>query len=283
MPNIEDVEEAVKTAFSYNKDLSCTQLAFFGGSFTAIDKTYMLSLLEIGKKLTDKFGLAGIRISTRPDCIDEEILHTLKKYGVNDIELGAQSMFDDVLFHNDRGHTAQAVIKASNLIKEMGIGLGLQMMTGLYNSNSFKDFETAKALVNLKPKTLRVYPTVVFEDTRLCDLYRSGEYIPQTTDEAVETCTKIIKLCEKENVKIIRMGLHSSEQLSCAVAGVNHPSFMQLCQSKIFLDDLLEKLGEKGSYTIKVPPKQLSVAIGQKKSNVEKLKALGYDVKFEVS
>lgn len=281
LPFEEDIEKAVQIAYSHHKDLSETEIAFFGGSFTAIDKDYMLRLLKKGSELVENFSLKGIRISTRPDFIDKDILSILKNHKVTAIELGAQSMDDEVLFANDRGHTSEDIINASELIRANGFELGLQMMTGLYLSNSEKDYETALKIAKIHPDTLRVYPTVVFKETRLCELFQSGEYIPQTLDEAVKTCSKIIELCEKEDIKIIRIGLHSSGELQAAIGGVNHPAFTELCLSHLFLKNIKKRLKTKGKYIIYVNPKEVSVAIGQKKSNLLALKNLGFIVKIK--
>ena len=143
-PDENDVYEAVNRASgSKHFEPKNTQIAFFGGSFTALDREYMLSLLKAAKNIANEYGLAGIRISTRPDCIDTEILSLLKEYGVKAIELGAQSMCDDVLEANKRGHTALDAEKASELIKNHGLEIGLKMTTGLYTDSREKTLYTA--------------------------------------------------------------------------------------------------------------------------------------------
>ncbi len=283
LPNENDLEKAVHTAFINNHNLSNTELAFFGGSFTAIEKSYMNRLLVSGSNLVREYGLKGIRISTRPDFISEEILATLKTHNVTAIELGAQSMDDNVLKSNERGHCSDDVVSSSKLIKKNGFELGLQMMTGLFRSSYELDLITAEKLVELKPDTLRVYPTIIFSGTRLEELFVSNEYKPQTIDEAIKVCCKIIELCENNDVNLIRLGLHSSEQLAKAVAGPNHPAFKELCLSNIFLKRLLNSLNTKGNYTVYVREKDLSIATGQKKDNINKLKNLGFEVKFKIN
>ena len=159
------------------------EIAFFGGSFTAIDRSYMIALLEAAKKYVNKFN--GIRISTRPDYVDPEVLDLLKVYGVTSIELGAQSMCDDVLALNERGHTAEQVRKASFLIRSAGFSLGLQMMTGLYGSDLQKDIVTANEIISLHPDTVRIYPTVVMKQTKLEEYMLSGLYQPYTLEQSV--------------------------------------------------------------------------------------------------
>lgn len=256
------------------------EIAFFGGSFTAIDRTYMLSLLNATKKFRDKFG--GIRISTRPDYIDKEILDILKSYGVTSIELGAQSMSDDVLFANDRGHSAESVFKSSEFIKSYGFSLGLQMMTGLYKSDIQKDLYTAETFVKINPDTVRIYPTVIMKDTKLAELYLNGEYTPYSLEKSVSLCSKLIELFEKNNIKIIRLGLHYSDSLVNNSYGDNyHPAFKELCENKLFYDKFIEKAKDFPDLneikTVVINSKSLSKFLGQKRSNVKKLNELGYN------
>lgn len=256
------------------------EIAFFGGSFTAIDRTYMLSLLDATKKFRDKF--CGIRISTRPDYIDKETLDILKSYGVTSIELGAQSMSDDVLRANDRGHSAESVFKSSELIKSYGFSLGLQMMTGLYKSDIQKDLYTAETFVKINPDTVRIYPTVIMKDTKLADLYLSGEYIPYSLEKSVNLCSKLIELFEKNNIKIIRLGLHYSDSLVNNSYGDNyHPAFKELCENKLFYDKFIEKAkyfsNPNEIKEVIINQKSLSKFLGQKKSNVKNLNELGYN------
>ena len=247
------------------------KIAFFGGSFTAIDRTYMLSLLDATKKFRDKF--CGIRISTRPDYIDKEILDILKSYGVTSIELGAQSMSDDVLLANDRGHSAESVFKSSELIKNYGFSLGLQMMTGLYKSDIQKDLYTAETFAKINPDTVRIYPTVIMKDTKLAELYLNGEYTPYSLEKSVNLCSKLIELFEKNNIKIIRLGLHYSDSLVNNSYGDNyHPAFKELCENKLFYDKFIEKAKDFPDLneikTVVINSKSLSKFLGQKRSNV---------------
>ena len=209
-----------------------TEIAFFGGSFTAIDRQYMLELLTAAKPFTGVFK--GIRISTRPDCIDDEVLALLKEYGVTSIELGAQSMDNSVLELNNRGHKAEDVVNASKRIKEFGFSLGLQMMTGLYGATPEKDLATAKKIIELKPDTVRIYPTVVMKNTDLAEYYLNGSFVPYTLEESVSLCSTLILLFAKADIKIIRLGLHYSDSLvKNSLDGNYHPAFKELCESRI--------------------------------------------------
>lgn len=277
IPKKEDIDSAVAVALkSKNYDPENSEIAFFGGSFTAINRDYMLYLLSTAYKYVENKSVAGIRVSTRPDAINREVLGILKEYGVTSVELGAQSMVDSVLLSNNRGHSAEDVKNASKLIKDFGFSLGLQMMTGLYKDTEDYDIFTAKELIALKPDTIRIYPTIILKDTLLCDKYYSGELVPQSVDSAAELCAKLFIMFNKQNIKVIRLGLHSIDESSYA-AGPWHPAFSEICQSKIMLEKITDKLTVKGKYIIFVNPSFLSKTIGQKRININYLKNKGYD------
>ncbi len=242
----------------------------------------MISLLSVASEYTDRFK--GIRISTRPDCIDEEVLCILADYHVTAIELGAQSMNDEVLRLNHRGHNSDAVRRASQLIKDHGFSLGLQMMTGLYGSTDSKDVDTAKEFISLNSDTVRIYPTVVLEGTELARLWSEGAYTPPDADSAVDLCASLIPMFENAGINIIRVGLHSSETMEQKiVAGAYHPAFRELCENRIFLKIIIDTLKQncirKGEINVFVSPLQVSKFIGQKKSNLTALYAMGYSVR----
>ncbi len=242
----------------------------------------MISLLDAVKPYVSNFK--GIRLSTRPDYIDDEILTILKDYGVTTIELGAQSMDDFVLASNNRGHSAQDVKDVSRLIKQYGFSLGLQMMTGLYKADFESDMYTADEFVKLSPDCVRIYPTVIMKDTDLADLYLNKEYTPYTLDESVELCAQIIEFFYENNIDIIRVGLHYSDSLiEGSIGGNYHPAFKELCENKIFLNKILKSIINVNSKDIivTVNPSSVSKMIGQNKSNLNKLTDMGYKVKVE--
>ena len=256
------------------------EIAFFGGSFTAIDREYMLSLLEAAKPYINSFK--GIRISTRPDYIDDDILILLKKYNVTTIELGAQSMRDEVLAANSRGHSARQVREAFKLIRSYGFNAGLQMMTGLYKATPELDMLTAKEFVKLNPDCVRVYPTVVIKDTELAGLFKSGEYKPYTLEESIDLCADILKLFYDNNIDVIRVGLHYSDSLvKNSLFDNYHPAFKELCESKILFDNVKKQLTDYKNIRIYVNPASVSKLIGQKRSNIIELNSLGYSVSVD--
>lgn len=279
-PSADDVRAAVETALKKkNYDY---EIAFFGGSFTAIDREYMLSLLKAAYDYVKDGRVNGIRISTRPDCIDEEVLDILKKYGVTSIELGAQSMDDEVLRANFRGHTAEDVENASRLIKSFGFELGLQMMTGLYLDTDEKAVQTAKKIINLAPDTVRIYPTVVLKNTYLAKLYEDELYKPQTVDDAANLCTKIVPMFEKAGIRVIRLGLHSSPELKKnMIAGAFHDSFGEIVKSRYMLNKILKY--PPADYEIMVNSKSVSQLKGQQKRNIYFLMEEGYNIKVTVN
>ena len=281
----DEVDSAVQVALNGSKNTSEGEIAFFGGSFTAIERQYMITLLQRAKKYVDTGLFKGIRISTRPDCIDGEVLCILKQYGVTSIELGCQSMDDTVLAMNDRGHGSKAVLDSARLIKDMGFELGVQMMTGLFGDSDETAIETAKKLISLKPDTVRIYPTVVLENTRLHELYLKGEYTPQSVEQASSLCARLIIMFENAGVKVIRVGLHSGGDVQQGyVAGAFHPAFKELCDGKIYLDRVLNEIKEKqiskGNIEIEVSPKYISALTGQKRCNITYLESIGYKVKI---
>lgn len=282
MPASDDVKAAVEQAKSSRfGGANQTEIAFFGGSFTAIDRQEMTTLLSAAEPYVKSGEVAGIRVSTRPDAIDDEVLDILAHYGVTTIELGAQSMDDRVLTLNRRGHTAEDVENASRLIKSRGIALGLQMMTGLYGDTRDGAVETARRLAELSPDMVRIYPTIVLKNTYLAELAESGEFISDSLDDTVELCAKLLLFFEKRGIPVIRLGLHELKEEDI-VSGPWHPAFSQLCRSRIYLNKLIPAFADKpaGEYTLLVGRGETSNAAGQKKSNKLSLSKLGYEIKI---
>lgn len=274
-----------RAAATMESEASDAEIAFFGGSFTAIPSAYRRSLLEAAQPYLAKGWFSGIRISTRPDAIDRGILDELKDYRVTAIELGAQSMTDEVLARNLRGHTAADVERASRLIRENGFSLGLQMMTGLPGDSARGAAETARRLAALKPDTMRIYPAIVMKDTLMAEWYAAGAYLPPSLDETVELCAELLRFFEEERgIPVIRLGLHAEkEMLTGKLAGPWHPAFRQLCEGRLYYQKAVEKLRlcrpQAGSFCIRVHPRALSSMVGQKRCNMEVLARAGYRVK----
>ena len=272
LPDGEEVRTICEKALREARSPADTEIAFFGGSFTAIPRDYMLELLSAASEFVGEGRFRGIRCSTRPDCISHEILELLKSYGVTAIELGAQSMDDEVLRANERGHSAQDVRDAAALIKEHGIELGLQMMTGLWLSTPEKDMKTAEEIIALRPETVRIYPVVVLENTVLAELYKSGEYRMTPFEDMTQLCADMMLRFTEAGIRVIKCGLHASEFVERdMVAGYYHPAYREICESLIYRRVIGEQLREKGitsgSVTVAVNDRCISKAAGQNRSN----------------
>lgn len=248
------------------------ELAFLGGSFTGIDEKDMLTYLQIVQPYIEQGEIKSIRISTRPDYINEKILDILQQYNVKDIELGAQSLNEEVLAFAKRGHTVRDVENASQLIKSYGFSLGLQMMIGLPLDSVEKSKETAKKILKLGAESTRIYPTLVINNTDLADLYRQNKYKALSLEEAVDWTAEIYKIFSQSSIKILRVGLHPSEALingTELLAGPFHVSFKELVLTKIW-QEKFEKL-PINTKTILVNPKEINYAIGYNSKNKQLL------------
>ncbi len=281
-PSGNDVREICTKALGEIKSPENTEIAFFGGSFTAIPQSYMIELLESAYEFIGNGKFKGIRISTRPDCITPEILDLLRKYGVTAIELGAQSMSDTVLSANERGHTAEDVYKAGALIREYGFELGLQMMVGLYKSTIHDEYQTFSAIKGIHPDTVRIYPVVILKNTRLGELYRSGEYKLFDFETVLYMSSAFLEKFEKLGIRVIKCGLHASEFVEKdMIGGFYHPAFRELCENEIYRRKMECKIDrDKKSCVFAVNPSCISKAVGQRKSNILYFKENGIEVKI---
>lgn len=270
------VREAIAHASAITPQGTRRQLAFYGGSFTAIPTEMQCELLGAAKPYLDDGTVSAIRLSTRPDAIDDDVLSRLKEYGVETVELGAQSLDDEVLRLSQRGHTAQDVENASKLIKNAGFKLILQMMTGLPGDSDLKCIKTAERIISLCPDGVRIYPTVIVKNTELCDMWCRGEYPEHTLEDAVRICAVLTEMFDAAGIPIIRMGLNPTDELSggAAVAGAYHPALGELVHSRIMLDRARKLLAgtEPGSETVLgVNSSDVSKMTGQHRCNIETL------------
>ena len=247
------------------------EAAFFGGSFTGIDMQKQTELLRAAYEYVKRGSVDGIRCSTRPDYINKEITENFKTYGGTCIELGVQSTDEQVLKCSRRGHTFDDVKAASEIIKQSGISLGLQMMIGLVGDTAEKAVKTAADIISLKPDCVRIYPTLVVKDTELYNMYRAGAYKPLTTEEAVEQLSVIIPMFERENISIIRVGLQTTEEINeDTVSGPYHPAIKELAEGRIIRKVIEKNIpGFKAhtKITIGCNPSRVSEVIGHKKCN----------------
>lgn len=274
MPDIQDVKNTIdKHLDTFKEKDRVVEVAFFGGNFTGLPEKMQDDFLKIVQPYLEKGLVDGIRCSTRPDYIDEKRVKTLKSLGMKTIELGAQSTNDMVLHKCGRGHTFKDIETASQIIVNEGITLGLQMMLGLPFDSFENDMQTAHDIVRLGAKETRIYPCIVVKDTELEKLYNNGEYKPLTLDDAVEQSATLYEYFNENDVKVLRIGLHTSEDLDGAayVAGPYHKNFAEMVYSRIW-GRKFDKIDKKSDeIVIEVPESQLNHAIGYKGENKKKL------------
>lgn len=275
-----DVERIIEEHLSTFNPESTKEVAFYGGSFTAIDMDIQKELLEIPFNYKREGKIDGIRLSTRPDCIDEIVLKNLKYYLVDTIELGVQSLDESVLIESGRGHSTQDVYIAANLIKEFGFNLGLQMMVGLPSDNFEKVIHTCKQFVALSPYCVRIYPTLIIKDTYLEKQYFEGQYSPISLEEAIDLCSILLMLFQINNIDVIRIGLQPTENIQMGkdvVAGPFHPAFRQMVETNIYkilfkhYFDLNNTETKNRQLVIESNSRNISSIAGQKSSNIEYL------------
>ena len=273
---------------SIDKENAQIEIAFFGGSFTAIEEERQEELLQVASEFVKSGQVESIRVSTRPDALDKKILKRLKKYKVKTIELGVQSSNNYILKRINRGHTFEDVKRAAKLIRWNGFRLGVQMMVGLPESTTIDEINTAKELIKLKPKMVRIYPVLVIKNTPLEKELEKGTYKPLTVVQAVEVCKEIVRLFHDKNIDIIRIGLQPTDEISEpgsekseVVAGPYHPAFRQLVESAMWYDSIVGKIKRLNvkvkEVEVTVNPVDANNVIGHKKENVKNLKEL-YDV-----
>ncbi len=254
------------------------EIAFFGGSFTGIDRALMIYLLDTAEGYVKSGRVSGIRLSTRPDYIDGEILDILKKYTVNAVELGIQSTSDKVLALSKRGHTADVSARAARAVVDAGFDFVGQMMIGLPGSTREDEIKTALDICRFGAVAARVYPTVVFRKTELCLMSERKEYVPLDNETAVSRSADVLDIFDKNSVDVLRVGLCASENLASeteVAGGANHPALGELAMSELFFRRICEKLGDSPqngkALRIYVPQGSVSKAVGQKKHNIERL------------
>lgn len=275
-----EVDGLIKDALATLPVDAEAEIAFFGGSFTGIDRALMLRLLETAQGYVDCGAVKSIRLSTRPDYVNAEILKILSRFSVRTIELGLQSMDDEVLVATKRGHTADQARQACKMILNAGFSLVGQMMIGLPASDAEKERRTAEEIVALGAVAARIYPTVVFYDTPLCEMAKRGEYIPLTVEEAAERSALALGVFEAHGVPCIRIGLCATEDLTSAeavYAGPNHPALGEMVWNAYYYKKIKEAVKTAGlegkDIVLHVPKGEMSKAIGQKRCNLNRLTA----------
>lgn len=276
-PTVDDVKNVIDQHLTtLQPGCGRVEVAFFGGSFTGLSIAHQNEYLQVVQPYLESGRVDGIRISTRPDYISQELINNLSKKRVVAIELGAQSMDEEVLNLSGRGHTPRNVVNAAGMIKDAGFELGLQMMTGLPGDTPEKSLNTAHAIIELQADNTRIYPTLVIRDTPLEALYLHGKYSPQTIEEAIALCAQLYEVFQQAGVKVLRMGLHPAENFlngQTLVAGPFHQAFGEQVMTQVWhLRFALYPGYLPGTkIDIYVNPAQLNAAIGYKALNRKKL------------
>jgi histone acetyltransferase (RNA polymerase elongator complex component) len=271
------VRRTVEEALRRSPGVRGYQLAFYGGSFTAIPEAAQQELLDAAAPYLRSGVLSSLRLSTRPDAVDARTLERLRKAGVTVIELGAQSLDDEVLRAAGRGHTARQVRIASRAVQDAGFSLILQMMTGLPGQSAESAYSTAVEIAALHPDGVRIYPTVIVRGTELYERWKAGTYSEHTVEEAVRQCARIVPVFEEAGIPILRLGLNPTEELSGgdAAAGAYHPALGELVRSRILLDQMerqLDGVPAEGIIHLSVNRKTVSKAVGQHRQNLAQLR-----------
>ena len=275
------VADQIREALGTTTEQDEAEIAYFGGSFTGIDRELMVYLLDVAEQFVQspipgKARVRGIRMSTRPDYISQEIVGILSRYSISAVELGLQSMDDLVLAASERGHDAACAEQACRLLTDAGFAVVGQMMIGLPGSTPESEIASAERICALGVSGARIYPTVVFADTALQVMMQKGDYRPLSIAEAVARSAEVLAVFEEHGVRVLRIGLCASDNLcdpDCAVAGANHPAMGELVRSELYYRNLRKLLsGAKAPVqTVYIPARELSVAIGQHRQNLLRL------------
>lgn len=273
----EDVRQEIEKYLKmYKDDSRKKQIAFFGGSFTGLEVEDQIRFLNVANEYIERGLVENIRVSTRPDYISELILKILKQKNVQIIELGVQSMDDEVLEASKRGHTSEQVVKASKLIKKYGFTLGHQVMVGLPKSTLEKEIQTMNKCIELKPEIVRIYPVYVLEESKLWDMYETKEYTPLELEDAIKRASEMYSLCVKNNINVIRIGLQTTEEINSRnlkIVGPVCDNYKERVLSRIACEKVMEKIYKiKSNKEIKLitRPKEVNYIVGNNKSNLHK-------------
>jgi histone acetyltransferase (RNA polymerase elongator complex component) len=268
--------EASLASLPSDEKMKEKQVAFYGGSFTAIPKDEQILYLKAAQAFLASGMIDSIRVSTRPDALNEEILQMLKEHGVKTVELGVQSMIDEVLSLSKRGHSTEDVISAVSRLKRRGFEVGLQLMIGLPGDTFDRFLQTLDRVIDLRPDFVRIHPTLVLKGAPLETLWSSGRYSPLSLDEAIQWLKGGILKLEAASIPVARIGLQPTEELEKdLLAGPYHPALHQLVDSDIFYDMAQQLLQTtlNGSRAIFVcSPREVSNLRGQGNKNILKLK-----------
>jgi histone acetyltransferase (RNA polymerase elongator complex component) len=233
-PSSTEIKKTVETYLSTWRGCGQREAAFYGGSFTALPESVQTGYLESVAGFVTDGRLDGVRVSTRPDCIWEPTPGFLRSRHVRTVELGAQSMIDEILKLSGRGHTERDTVRAVKVLKDGGLKVGLQLMPGLPGDTVETVLESTRTAVSLAPDFIRIYPTLVVKDTPLERMYLTGGYEPWALDRMLEVTVRMLRLFSEAGIPVIRIGLpHSGDFYRDVVAGPYHPGFGGLVRAAL--------------------------------------------------
>jgi len=254
------------------------EIAFYGGNFTGLAPAEQERLLGMAYRYVEAGTVKQIRISTRPDALDRGAVERLAHFGVRTVEIGAQSLDDEVLAAARRGHTAAAVRGAVNRLKEREMAVILHLMAGLPGDDAGKFAATLTRTAALEPRAVRLHPTLVFTGTALAAAYLQGHYTPLTLPEAVEICREACDFLEGKGIGVIRLGLQDTALMGkpgMVLGGPYHPAFGALVaaarwRKRAFA--LLAGADIRGRNVVfSIPAGKESVFRGNRNSNIQAL------------
>ncbi len=293
MPSDQEIIQTIQSRLSTIPEGTVTELGFFGGTFTGLPYAEQERLLQLVHPYIEDGSISSIRLSTRPDYITDEGVSLLSRYGVTTVELGVQSLSDEVLQAVNRGYTSADVEKAARIIQSHGIEVGMQMMVGLPNDSAERSLDTARRIIDLGATNTRIYPTLVIPHTQLSAMYHSGQYAPLTLDEAIAWTAPVLKLFEDHHIAVLRVGLHPTEGFINGIdyeAGPFHVAFKQLVQSYIWKSVFIDFFDKDHHFpirplTILVSPDMLTAAVGYHALNKKfiRMHTRIHNVKFQPS
>ncbi len=207
-------------------------------SFSQSENKAKEKLRELLKKEQEKNERANVRavafcVETRPDYCFEEHINEMLDFGVTRVEIGVQSVFDDVLEAMNRGHTVEDVVRATQLAKDSFLKVTYHIMPGLPGSNIEKDYEVFRILFSderFKPDALKIYPTLVIRGTKLWDLWKTGKYKALTLDETIDLLVKVKQIIP-EYCRIMRIQRDIPSDIPDA--GIKVSNLRQLVHEKL--------------------------------------------------
>ena len=280
------VSRTVAEWLGHSRNRSEVQVAFYGGSFTCLPVERQISLLGAVQQFIQSKDVGSIRLSTRPDCINEEVCDLLLENGVKTVELGVQSLDDHVLTASNRGHSCEDSLLAAGILKKKGLQLGVQLMPGLPGETTVSFFKSLRQVIEIKPDFVRLYPTLVIRGAGLAREYKKGNYEPMTMNRAIALCCSAKERLELAGIKIMRMGLQASETLEKELlAGPYHPSFGELVATRYWFRRVRALLaacspGEK--LHLLISDRDISAFVGQKRINIKRLQQLGLEKRLKL-